>query len=135
MASTPADAQAPTARRTRFTDPTTVRLELSDGDWVEAKRGLTYAEQERVSGAMMRSMRSSDDEIGIDWAKHRLLRLESWLVDWSFEDAKGKRVPLSRAAISNLDPDTAQEIHEALDTHIEALEAAKKEAGILSASG
>lgn len=130
----PTASTAP-ARRSRFVDPTTVRLDLSDGDWVEAKRGLSYAEQERISSALMRSMSSASDEIGIDWAKHRLLRLESWLTDWSFRGADGKPVTLSRAAIASLDPDTAGEINAALDAHIAGLDAAKKEAGTGSGAG
>lgn len=113
--------------RLRFVDPTSVKVDLSEGDWIELKRGLSYMEQERISSALMRSMNTGDSEIGIDWAKHRLLRIESWLTDWSFKDASGKSVTLSRSSINALDPDTAREINEAIDAHITKIDAEKKE--------
>lgn len=121
--------------RNRFVDPTTVRIDLSEGDWIEVKRGLSYMEQERISSALMRSMSTGDSEIGIDWAKHRLLRMESWLTDWSFVGANGKPVPLSRASINALDPETAKEINDAIDAHIERMDAEKKKMATAGETG
>lgn len=121
--------------RNRFADLTTIRLDLTDGDWVEVKNGLTYYEQEQISSALMRSLRAGDDEIGIDWAKHRMLRLEHWLTDWSFKGPDGKPTKLSRITLMSLDADTAGEINTALDAHIEKLDAQKKERATANGTG
>lgn len=99
-----------------------LRLPLSDGDWVEVKPRLSYGEQQRLNSAVLRSVRGErgDNEVGIDYARFNILRLETWLVEWSLRDTKDKPVPVSRAAIENLDPDTAEEIDRALAEHIEA---------------
>lgn len=116
--------------RYRFVDPDAVRLNLSDDDWIEVKKRLTYGEQQRLNGAAMAGKMSKDSpeemELGMDWERFNLERLSLWLTDWSFQDQKGKPVKLSRSAISALDPDTVAEIDAALDRHIEELEAEKK---------
>lgn len=111
----------------RFVSPNTVRLDLSDGDWIEVKERLTYKEQQQLSGAMLRSIKTveGDQEMGVDFARYAILRLKTWLLEWSFRDEHDKPVPLSPAAIENLDPDTAQEIGDALDKHLEGREALK----------
>lgn len=114
-------------KKNRFVQPDIARLDLSDSDWVEVKERLTYAEHQRLYSSMLRTVKEGggDGEIGVDLGRFNLLRLETWLVDWSFRDANDKPVPLTRAAIENLDPDTVREIDEALDRHQTDL-AAKK---------
>ena len=116
-------ADTETKKGSRLILPNTVRLELSDGDWVEVKERLSYGESQRLSSSMLRYVKTDtgENEIGIDFAKHSLLRMETWLTDWSFRDHNDKPVPLSRSAIENLDAQTAGEIDEALTAHIEAL--------------
>lgn len=113
--------------RNRFVLPNTVRAELSDGDWVEIKERLTYGEQQRLAGGALTKMSGAAGEasIDLDFERYNLLRMETWLVDWSFVGANGKPVKISRAAIAALDTDTAAEIDAALTAHIEELEAAK----------
>lgn len=109
--------------RNRFvTAEEPVRLPLSDGDWVEVKPRLSYGESQRLNSAVLRSVKgvSGDNEVGIDYARFNILRLETWLVEWSFRDARDKPVAVTRAAIENLDPQTAEEIDQALAAHIEA---------------
>jgi hypothetical protein len=114
-------------KRNRFVSPDVKRLPLSDDDWIEVKERLTYKERQQLSGAMFRSVKGAadDQEMGVDFARYAILRLKTWLVDWSFRDKEDKPVPLSSAAIENLDPADADEIGEALDKHIAELEAAK----------
>jgi hypothetical protein len=115
-------------RRDRFVQPNTVRLDLSDGDWVETKERLTYAESQKLYSAFVRSMRDGGadaDEMGVDLARFALLRMETWLTDWSFRDDQDKPVPLSRAAIENLDPDTAKEIDVAINAYLTERDAKK----------
>ena len=112
--------------RNRFVVPSTVRVDLSDGDWIEIKERLTYGEQQRLSSSALTRMISGEDAgIELDFEKHSLMRMETWLVDWSFVGPNGKPVGITRRAISALDPDTAAEIDAAITAHIEALEAAK----------
>jgi len=115
--------------RNRFVTPRTIRLELSDGDWIEVKERLTYGEQQRLgSGAFEKVSRSSDGsdiEFRMNMERYSILRMSTWIVDWSFTDERGKPVAVSQSAIAALDPDTADEIDAALTAHIEALEAEK----------
>jgi len=110
--------------RNRFVTPETVRLSLSDGDWIEVKRRLTNGEARRLSTAgLAKSMAMGGEtkEVGVDWAEFSLARAATWIVEWSFED-DGRRVPFSREALETLDEATAAEIDAALDEHVKALE-------------
>ena len=114
--------------RNRFVVPNTVRVELSDGDWVELKDRLTYGEQQRLASSALTRMTNSggaDAGIELDFENHSLMRMETWLVDWSFVGLNGKPVSITRAAIAALDPDTAAEIDAAITKHVEEIEAAK----------
>lgn len=106
----------------RFVSAETVKLDLSEGDWVEVKGRLTYGERQRLAASSFRTGHLGSDAVDLDFEAYALTKLETWLVDWSFTDAKGKHVSVSRAAIRNLDPETADEITEALNAHIEATE-------------
>jgi hypothetical protein len=95
---------------------------------VETKERLTYAESQKLYSAFVRSMRDGGadaDEMGVDLARFALLRMETWLTDWSFRDDQDKPVPLSRAAIENLDPDTAKEIDVAINAYLTERDAKK----------
>ena len=114
--------------RNRFVVPNTVRVEISDGDWIEIKERLTYGEQKRLETGAMGKMTASgatDPGISLDFERYNLMRLYTWLVAWSFVDENGKRVKISLDAIAALDTETAQEIDDVLTAHIEALEEAK----------
>ena len=111
----------------RFITPATARLDLSDGDWVEIKEQINYGEAQRLSGAMLRTVKTAagDNEVGVDFARYAVLKLQTWLVDWSFRDEADKPVPLSPAAIENLDPEAAEAINDAIDTHLAERNAGK----------
>lgn len=113
--------------RNRFVLPETVRLELSEGDWIEVKKRLTYGEQQRLAGGALKpKLTDGEIDISLDLETHSILRLSTWIVDWSFCDTKGKQVEVDRDAIASMDPDTAEEIEDALTAHIETLEEEKK---------
>jgi len=116
--------------KNRFVQPEVVRLELSDGDWVEVKERLTYGEEQFLAGGALTEvsgMFDAADDIGIqlDLRKYTLRRMATWILDWSFCDVEDRRVAVSLDSIAMLDPDTAEEIDAAITAHIEALEAAK----------
>lgn len=118
------------ARTDRFVEPETATLELSDGDWVQVKRRLSYGEQQRLAGVSIRGTRSvreptqngTDATAGVDWERFQIERLHTWLADWSFLGADRKPVALTREAIRTLDPATVREIDAALTTHVAAEE-------------
>ena len=113
------------ARRNRFVSADTVRLDLSDGDWIEVKAQLTYAETVELQAAGVANT-LQNGELTMDWVRYAQARINAWLVDWSFEDAAEKRVPFTPQAVSTLDPDTAAEIDKALDVYLERQAEAKK---------
>jgi hypothetical protein len=103
-----------------FVQPAVVRLDLGDGQWAEIKEQITYGESQRLSGAMLRSVRTAagDNEVGVDFARYAVLKLQTWLVDWSLRDEADKPVPLSPAAIENLTPEAAEALNAAIDAHV-----------------
>ena len=113
--------------RNRFVGNEIARLELSDGDWIEVKKRLSYAEQQRLAtGAFSRmGMANEEIELKMDSETFNCQRLLIWIVDWSFVNEKGKQVSVTLDAIKQLDPDTAAEIDDALGIHIEAVAAEK----------
>ena len=118
-------------RRDRFASGAAVRLELSDGDWVLVRAELSYGQQRRLTFAGLSGVPAALAEqdqaprLTMDMATYQLERLVTWVMDWSFVDADGQPVVVSREAIEALHPDTAAEIDAALDRHIEGLEAKK----------
>jgi len=105
--------------RNRFVSPEVVRLELSDGDWIEVKKRLGIAAQKRIESAMIRGVQGSDIQRGanprdvelrLDTTAAYIAKLKAYLLDWSFKGADDKPVRVSDSAIENLDPDTADEI-------------------------
>jgi hypothetical protein len=123
--------------RNRFVVAETTRLDLSDGDWIEVKNELSYGEQQRISSAALNKVsgmiEGEDQAISVDLERYNVLRLETWLVDWSFCGSNGKQVPISRDAIAALDQNTAAEVNAALEKHITETE--QKKAGKGTGSG
>ena len=105
--------------RSRFVIPNTVRLERSEGDWIEVRERLTYGEQQALAGASLDKMTPGSTDITINLQRYDILRLDTWIVGWSFCDANGKSVKKTRNAIAALDPATAKEINDALSAHVE----------------
>lgn len=115
--------------RNRFVGKATYREELSEGDWVEFKDRLSYGEEQQLQSASFRTIRQpsamaqkdtdTGQEIGIDFGKYSILKLSLWIVDWSFVNERGRIIPPSRDSIANLDPDSADELEQALNRHIE----------------
>jgi len=118
-------------RRPRFASGAAVRLDLSDGDWVLVHAELTYGQQRRLAAAGVSGVpdalaaQGQGKGLSIDLAAYDLERLCVWVMDWSFAGADGEAVAVSREAIEALHPDTAAEIQQALDRHVEALEGKK----------
>lgn len=101
----------------RFARIDTVRLELSDGDWIEVKRELTYGDILELQEQSSTPDESND--LRFNGREFSLNRILTWVVAWSFEDESGP-VELTRDAIRALNADAAAEINRALNEHQEA---------------
>jgi hypothetical protein len=110
-----------------FVKPAITRLDLGEGQWVEIKEQITYGESQRLSGAMLRTVKTAagDNEVGVDFARYAVLKLQTWLVDWSLRDDADKPVPVSPAAIENLTPEGAEAINDAIDAYVAERNAGK----------
>lgn len=107
--------------KNRFVQPTVVRCNLSDGDWVELKGRLTYLEGQKLATAALGGMRQLAEgerpEFTLDAAAYALAQLEAWIVDWSFQGPDGRPVPVSRDSLSVLEEETAAELIGAIKRH------------------
>jgi hypothetical protein len=113
-------------KRVRFVQPVVDRLELTDGDWLEVKHQLTVGERRGILSRAAKGGVSTDGQrVHLDGAEMAFARAETWLLDWSFQDAAGKPMKLSPAALRALDAESFAEIEAALDAHEEAVDAAK----------
>lgn len=118
-----------------FVEPTTTRLDLGQDDdgqpmWIEVKTELNYGEQQELAGLALRLQKTdlgSDaaPSVEMDWAAYGLAKLKTWIVDWSFTDAQGKPVKVSRESVQRLRPWLAQACEKAIDEHAKSLETAK----------
>ena len=137
-------------KRNRIVQPKTVRVEISDGDWLDIKKELNAGEEKemfaqsikQMGGEMDQDAKADDkvemridmDPVGLSFAK-----VEAYLVAWSFEDDEvddsgkptGNRVAveLTPEAIRLIDEGSFQEIEKAIDKHREALDNRKKATG------
>lgn len=112
--------------RCRFVQPDVVRLPLSDGDWIDVKKELNAGEQRRVFSRLVKAMHFNE-KAEVDPEQVGLSKVVEFLVGWSFTDSGGKPVPVSEAAIGNLDGATYAEIVKAVDAHEEASDKARDE--------
>lgn len=118
--------------RCRVVAPVTTRVALTDGDWIDLKRRLNIGEQRAAFAAVYGEiLPSGARRPNIEMAG--MSQVLAYIVDWSFEDAQGKRLPCDTearklAAVNSLDTETYQEIDTAVAAHIEAMERADTEA-------
>lgn len=111
--------------RCRFVQPKIVRLVLTDSQWIDVKRELSYGEQIEMFAAMRKQYGPGTVPV-LDTTAVGRARMGAYLLGWSFVDAEGTPVPVSPAAINNLDLETVREIATALEVHDEAIAEEKK---------
>lgn len=111
--------------RVRFVTPDTVKLTLSDGDWIEVKRQLTVGEERKAFQAIVGEVKDGWRRPNVEMVG--VAEVEAYLVDWSFRDGHDKPVPLSRDAILQLDSESYNEIEAALQKHVADEQAARAE--------
>lgn len=113
----------------KFASADTTKIDLKNGHWIEVKNELGKGEQTRYRSAglgRMSQRAGNQNEVDVDWAAMAMARVVTYLVDWSAVDSRGKSIAVSRSAVESLDPESFDEIDEAIKQHMEAREAEKK---------
>jgi hypothetical protein len=110
----------------RFVQPTTRRLELTEGDWILVKTRLTAGERRAAWSRMV--IYASDGTRSINPHMVGLSTILAYLVDWNVTDPTGRVAPLhtldgqdpiglATAALDQLDPESFDEILQAIKAH------------------
>lgn len=104
----------------RFVSVESDRLDLSGGDWIEVKRELSYGDMQTVASKTRG-----------DFTAGALYMVAGALLDWSFTDAQGKRVPIETdaqklAALKALTSTDFAEVEDAISKHYDKGAAEKK---------
>ena len=105
----------------RFVTPLTVRLPISQGDFIDIKRRLNTGEQQDLFAQMMPTI-NPGQPYALQSRHVLTAKVLAYLVGWSLT-RDDKPVPVSPDAVNNLDPDTFREIREAIDAHEQAVDA------------
>jgi len=95
--------------------PSVVRVELSEGDWLDLKKELSVGEARGILFSTLEEQADGSFKRNLDSAI--MLRLLAYLLDWSFCDEDGAKVPVSADAINALDVRTLTELIEAINKH------------------
>jgi hypothetical protein len=116
--------------RSRFVQPDTVMLPLSDGDWLLVKRRLNSGEQRAAFRRMYVTAADGSfvtDEEGkpkIDPTMIGVTLVTAYLLDWSLVDHSGEKILIARqppevltAAVDLLETDDYDEIRTAIEDH------------------
>lgn len=112
--------------RCRFVQPDIVRLVLSDGDWIDVKRELNAGEQRRVFSRLVKTLHFNE-RAELDPEQVGRTKVVEYLIGWSLTDQAGKPVPVSDAAVDNLDAETFAEIVKVVDAHEDAVTATREQ--------
>lgn len=101
--------------RSRFVKPNVVRVDLTEGDWLDLKQELTVGEARGVLFGTL--IEQADGSYRRDLDAAVMARLLAYIVAWSFVDEAGKPVPVSADAINALDVSTLTELIAAVNKH------------------
>ena len=113
--------------RCRIVQPDTVHLALTEDDWIDVKAQLNYGDAVQSRALLVKEIRL-DGRVTPDFQLVEIAQLLAYLVDWSFVDAKGKKIPIEtveqkRSALFALDEATVKELMAVVGTHAEQVEA------------
>lgn len=112
------------AQRCRFVQPEVQRLHLADGDWIEVKRRLSVGEERAAFQAIVGEINPASGWRRPNVEMLGIAEMSAYIVEWSFRDAQDRPVPVSTAAIKQLDSETFKEIERLLEQHIAETDAA-----------
>lgn len=107
-------------RRNRFVKPETIRIDISDGDWIEIKKTLNNGEMKRLETVGLKPATIIDGKFfqPIDWEVHDIERCMVFLTGWSIHDENDKPVEVSAASLRAMDPESFSEINSAIMKHV-----------------
>jgi hypothetical protein len=96
--------------------------------WIMVKRHLNVGEARKVMTSGWRGLRDGGDgtELNIDWRAQTFTRAEVYLTDWSLTDDNNRKLSLTRDTIESLHPELFDQIEQALNGHVKAMEQEKK---------
>ena len=108
-----------------FVSPEVERFELPCGAWIDVKKELSLAENGRIQTAGIDRMRAGGDEdtdFGVNLGNVNIVKIDTWVVDWSLTDDNDKTQKKTTQAIQNLRQDVAGEILETIEKYQEQLD-------------
>lgn len=115
----------------RFVRPDTVTLPLSNGDTITVKKRLNAGEQRARFARMYQA--GANGGLTVDPMQVGMPIITAYLVDWTFTDDAGRKVPIAgvsaddlTSVIDSLDVDSFREIRMAIEAH-EAAQVAESE--------
>lgn len=116
----------------RFVQPQTKKLDLSQGDYLIVKQRLNAGESRRVLSRMVKEMRPGE-AILLNPEQVGRSKVLEYLVDWSLTDTAGNIVPIRGksadevgTALDSLDQESFGEILEAVEKHATAMDAERE---------
>lgn len=115
--------------RSRLVRPETVKLPLSDSDWVVIKKRLNQGEKRAHLSRMFRNAREvSDGTLRLDPGEVGISKALAYVIDWSFCDDAGERIDIRdktedivTGAFDAIEPESFDEIVDAIDAHLVAM--------------
>ena len=115
----------------RFPDPEAIRINLSEGDWIEIKKFLTIGERHKAFAAATKPA-FMGERFELNPERAFIANVAAYLLDWSFTRG-GVKVPIRGMpfeivldTLQNLPADAFAEVREAIEQHEAALEQEKK---------
>lgn len=114
----------------RFVRPETVKLDLSNGDWILIKKRLSAGEQREAFNRAY--VQGEDGTFVVHPGRIWLSMVSAYLIDWSLTDTSGEQVVIRgestavlEATLNGLDPDDFNEIRQAVEQHEKRMIAAR----------
>lgn len=115
--------------RCRVVEPATVRLPLSDGDWIDVIQELNAGEYLDLLGELA--------------DRQPFAKILAYVLGWSLVDQRGQPLPYSlqlaaaerRATLRGQDKGTLRELVAVIDRHEQAVDAARAEKKSAPATG
>ena len=110
----------------RIVRPETVKIDISNGDWLLVKKRLNAGEQRAMFARMYQAgadgvLHANPFEVGV-------AQILAYLLDWSMTGLDGKQIAIMGqpasvvlGALDSFDGDTFAEIRKAIDEHIDAV--------------
>ncbi len=118
--------------RCRVVQPDMVRLQISDGDWIDVKKYLTHGERTQASASVIGEVRV-DGWMRPNFEGASIAQIVAYVVDWSMVDSADKRIPCDTdvqkiAALKSFDDATVEEMSAVIEAHAKKMEAELAEA-------